>query len=402
MTKIQADVIIVGGGLVGLSQAIALAQEGMAVHVLERTSYDTQHRPEFDGRASAIAWTSATLLKNTGVWKHLETEAEPILSILVKDENSPAQVHFDAMATAGHPFGYMIENRAIRHALYLRAKECASLTIHAPAQADSIVVQDHKAVLTLESKTLEAPLLLSAEGRNSLLREQMQIETMRSTYDQTAIVCTIRHEKPHHGVAQELFLPIGPFAVLPMTENRSCLVWTESDELAPRYLALPKEEFSSEIRKRLGDGLGAFDVLGTPFSYPLTLLQAKRYIDKRFALVGDSAHGIHPIAGQGVNVGFRDVAALTELILETAKLGLDIGSQQMLERYQQWRRFDGVSMMMATDGLNRLFSNDLLPVKLVRRTGLAIVNAIPPLKKAFTEHAMGLSGELPKLLRDVA
>jgi 2-octaprenyl-6-methoxyphenol hydroxylase len=400
MTKIRADVSIIGGGLVGLSQAIALAQEGLSVHVVERTPYDMQHQAEFDGRASAVAWTSATLLKNTGVWKFLEKEAEPILAIHVQDENSPAIVHFDAMKDAQHPFGFMIENRYIRHALYQRASELPSITIHAPSEADSITVQEHKTTVVLNTKkTIEAPLLLSAEGRKSKLREQMKIDTIHSSYNQTAIVCTIKHDLPHHGIAQELFLPIGPFAILPMTQNRCCLVWTESDNTAPMYLSLSDVEFKHEIAKRLGTSLGDFTLQGKPFSYPLTLLQAKRYIDKRFALVGDSAHGIHPIAGQGVNVGFRDVAALTELILETIRLGLDIGSTTMLERYQQWRRFDGVSMMMATDGLNRLFSNNILPIKLARRTGLAVVNAIPPLKKAFTNHAMGLSGELPKLLQ---
>jgi 2-octaprenyl-6-methoxyphenol hydroxylase len=403
MTKIKADVMIVGGGLVGITQAIALAEHGMLVTVIDRVPYSEQLHTTFDGRASAIAWSSHSLLKNLGIWKFMEPEAEPIWHIRVTDENSPAIVHYDSKETYNHPFGYIVENRFLRHALEQRMRECGSLKFLAPMQMKGYHIEDTKTAVTLEnSDVVEAPLLISAEGRKSFLRGQENIETLHMTYGQTAIVVTISHEKPHGGLALECFKPIGPFAVLPMTHNRSCLVWTESETVASVYAALPEAELKQEIAARLGDYLGDFTLLNKPFIYPLTLLQAKDYISKRFALIGDSAHGIHPIAGQGVNVGFRDVAVLTERILDAAKLGLDIGSAAVLEGYQQSRRPDGVAMAIITDGLNRLFSNDMLPIKLARRTGLAAVNAMPNFKRAFTDYAMGIGRDLPKLLKDAA
>jgi 2-octaprenyl-6-methoxyphenol hydroxylase len=225
------------------------------------------------------------------------------------------------------------------------------------------------------------------------------IGTIERSYKQIAIVCTIEHELPHEGLAVQRFLPVGPFAALPMQHNRSALVWSEDEKLAPEIIKLPEEQFHAEIHKRLGDHLGAFKTIGKRFSYPLHLVLAKKYIDARFALIGDAAHAIHPIAGQGVNVGFRDVAVLYELITDAMRLGLDIGSVGILEHYQRWRRFDAFAMGGLTDGITRLFSNDITPIRLARDFGLTLVNHATPLKKLFMLHAMGLVGDLPKMMQ---
>ena len=245
----------------------------------------------------------------------------------------------------------------------------------------------------------KASLLVAADGKFSRLREECGIKTLNTSYRQTAIVCTIRHRLPHEGLALERFLPAGPFAALPMQENRSALVWTEPDDRAPAMLALDDASFAHEIRARLGDYLGDFEVIGKRFSYPLTLTLATRYTDTRFALIGDAAHAIHPIAGQGVNVGFRDVAVLAELAEDAVRLGLDIGSPMLLEHYQRWRRFDSMTMGAMTDGINRLFSNDITAIRLARDAGLSAVNRMPALKRFFMQHAMGLAGDLPRMMR---
>jgi 2-octaprenyl-6-methoxyphenol hydroxylase len=247
-----------------------------------------------------------------------------------------------------------------------------------------------------------APICVAADGRNSALRAAAGIKCVSWDYRQTGIVCTVAHERPHRGTAQERFLPAGPFAILPMTGNRSSLVWTERADLAPAILALAADEFLAELALRFGDHLGRLSVVGPRWSYPLSLHHAESYVDRRLVLVGDAAHGIHPIAGQGLNLGLRDVAALAEVLVDAGRLGLDLGQADVLERYQRWRRVDVLSLSAVTDLLNRLFSNDIAPVKLVRDLGLAAVNALPPLKRVFMRHAMGSTGTLPRLLQGVA
>jgi 2-octaprenyl-6-methoxyphenol hydroxylase len=253
-----------------------------------------------------------------------------------------------------------------------------------------------------DGATRRVRLVAAADGKDSLLRRAAQIQAVEWRYDQIGIVTTVRHQRPHAGIAIEHFLPAGPFAILPMTERRSSLVWTEAASLAPRLVALPDAEFAAELRARFGDFLGAVEPVGPRFTYPLSLMQAETYIAPRLALIGEAAHVIHPIAGQGLNVGIRDVAALAEAIVDARRLGLDIGGDSVLERYQRWRRLDAVVLAGVTDGLNRLFSNTIAPIKFARDLGLAAVNQMPPLKRLLMQHAMGVLGDRPRLARGEA
>ncbi len=403
MSKINAHVTIVGGGLVGLALGIALARENISVAVIDKGAPQRELAPEFDGRASAISRASYNLLRHIGVWPHIGDEAEPIRDIRVTDDDSAAVVHYDSESLGKEPFGFMVENRCLRQALHARARELPMLQWLAPREVADAICDEHETRVTLaDGDVIHAPLLVSAEGRGSILRERFGIRAREISYGQTAIVCAIAHEKPHHGLAQERFLGVGPFAVLPLTRQRSCLVWTESAEAAPLYLAMPDDEFCEQISARLGNYLGNFTLVGRRFSYPLKLNLARDFVRHRFALAGDAAHGIHPIAGQGVNLGYRDVAALTELVVEASGLGLDVGSEALLAHYQRWRRFDSVSMSAVTDGLNRLFSNNNTVVKMARRLGMRIVDRLPPLKRFLSRDAMGLTGDLPRLLKDAA
>jgi 2-octaprenyl-6-methoxyphenol hydroxylase len=400
----QADVIIIGGGMVGLSLAIGLAQSQVRVAVIEKDDLQTQLLPAFDGRVSAISLGSERVLQAIGAWEYMKEYAEPIRDIRVADGDSKAYVHYHYRDVSESPMGNMVENRHIRMALLKRAEEAREyLVLISRAKIASCARDSYRAEVTLENREAwRAPLLIAADGKRSKIREDAGIKVIETSYKQVAIVCTIAHELPHQGLALERFLPAGPFAALPMQHNRSALVWTETEDSAPFMLALPDEQFQEQIRKRLGDFLGDFKVVGKRFSYPLHLILALRYIDTRLALIGDAAHAIHPIAGQGVNVGFRDVAVLAELIVDAMRLGQDIGSQGLLEHYQRWRRFDAMSMGAITDFITRLFSNDIMPIRLARRTGLKLVNHAPPLKRFFMWHAMGLTGDLPKMMQEAA
>lgn len=401
MAKILAfDVIVFGGGMVGMSTALALAQDGLKVAVVEPIPAPKQLEPNFDGRVCAISLGSQRLLASIGAWQHMAAHAEPITDIRVTDGHAPLFLHYDHREVGTDPFGWIVENRTIRHGLFEAAKKYRNLIIFAPSRPLEITRDAyHARALLTSGEWLQAPLLVGAEGRQSFLRDVAGIRIHQSDYGHSAIVCTIAHSLPHHGLAQERFLPVGPFAVLPMQNNRSSLVWTERHDLAGQFAALPDAELAQEIHRRIGDGLGGIRVVGPRFTYPLSLQHAERYVDARIALVGDAAHGIHPIAGQGVNLGFRDAAALAEVIAETRKLGLDIGLESTLERYARWRRFDTLTMEVVTDGLTRLFSNNVWPLKLARQAGLAAVSTIPPLKRFFMRHAMGTVGDLPKRMQ---
>jgi 2-octaprenyl-6-methoxyphenol hydroxylase len=398
----QADaveVIINGGGLVGLSLGCALAAAGLKIVVLDRDDPSVMLDAPYDGRSSAIAWASQQALATIGVWDHLANQAQAMLDIRVSDGASPLFLHYDHRELEGEPFGYMVENRHMRQALHARAAEIPTLKLLAPAQASEIVRAENGVVVRLaDGQEIQARLLVGAEGRNSPSRIDAGIAVSGWSYHQVGIVCTVCHEQPHLGVAQERFLPSGPFAILPLVGNRSSLVWTETDELAPVMMALDDDDFLAEISKRFGDYLGTLELEGPRWSYPLSLQIADRYVDRRLVLAGDAAHGMHPIAGQGLNVGLRDVAALTEVLVDAARLGLDIGSDDVLDRYQRWRRFDNATLLAVTDVLNRLFSNDIEPLHLARDVGLAAVNKMPDLKKFFMRHARGTVGKLPKLL----
>jgi 2-octaprenyl-6-methoxyphenol hydroxylase len=393
---LPAEVLIVGGGMVGLSLACALAGAGLPVVVVDREAPDRLTHAAFDGRVSAIAHASQQMLAAIGVWDHV-AEAQPILDIRVTDGDSRLFLHYDHGELGDEPFGYMVENRVLRLALRAAAERLPALTLLAPDSVAELKreVAGVSSVLS-GGREIHARLAVAAEGRASPTREAAGIPVRGWNYHQVGIVCTVAHERPHN------FLPPGPFAILPMTGNRSSLVWTESAEMAPVIMALDDEEFVEELTRRFGDFLGALEVVGPRWSYPLSLQHADRYVDRRLALIGDAAHGMHPIAGQGLNVGLRDVAALAEIVVDAARLGIDVGDAGGLERYQRWRRFDNVLLLAVTDGLNRLFSNDIAPVRLARDLGLAAVNRMPPLKRVFMNHARGTVGDLPRLLRGEA
>ncbi|MDF2368914.1 UbiH/UbiF/VisC/COQ6 family ubiquinone biosynthesis hydroxylase [Sneathiella sp.] len=400
--SINVDVLVVGGGLNGLPFAIAVASAGLDVLVLEKEEPTHLVDTEFDGRVSAIAHASRNLLRSCDVWKHVKAK-EPMLDIRITDGPSKFFLHYDHSQLGDEPFGHMVENRHLREALYARAAEISTLTIKAPTEYTDITRENSGVTARLASgETVTTRLVVAADGRNSPIRQQAGIKTVGWSYDQMGIVCTIVHEKPHHGVAQERFLKPGPFAILPMTGNRSSLVWTEPTERAKVIMALPDADFHREMATRFGDYLGDLKVAGPRWSYPLTLHQAERYADLRLALIGDAAHGMHPIAGQGLNLGLRDVAALAEVVIDAARLGQDIGGATVLEDYQRWRRFDSIVLLAITDGLNRLFTNDIPPVRLARDLGLAAVNKMPKLKGFFMEHARGTVGKMPRLLRGEA
>jgi len=405
---LAVDVLVAGGGMAGMTMGLALAGAGLKVAIVERRPAATLLDAAFDGRTSAIAHGSAKVLEGIGVWQRLAPHAEPIHDVRIADSDlidgpSPLFLHYDRREAGTEALGFILENRAIRDGLLAQASETDCLHLLAPAEVASTERVAAGATVTLaDGRRISARLVVAADGRNSPLRHEAGIRATQFDYPQTAIVCTVAHARPHNGVAVELFLPSGPFAMLPMTGRRSNVIWSERTELARDILGLGDEDFLDELRRRFGDWLGDITVTGPRFGYPLGLVHAERYTDRRLALIGDAAHVIHPIAGQGLNLGLRDVAALAESVVDAHRLGLDIGGGGVLSRYERWRRFDNVLMAAAMDGLNRLFSNDIAPLRLARDLGLAAVNRLPPLKRLFIRHAMGVIGELPRLVRGEA
>lgn len=402
---IETDVLIVGGGLVGLPLALALDQGGLDCVVVDAVDPETAMAARFDGRVSAIAFASARMLEQLGVMARLEGQCQPINDIVVSDGRvregaSPLFLHFDHREIGDAPLGYMVENRHTRLALHDVAGGAAHVRLIAPAGVGDVAFDGAGVTAALnDGRTVRARVCIAADGRASRLRETAGIKTVGWGYDQVGIVATVEHELPHEGVAQEYFLPSGPFAILPMTGNRSSLVWTEKDSQAAAIFALDDAGFADEMRARFGDYLGACKPVGPRWSYPLSLQLARDYVRPRLALVGDAAHVVHPIAGQGLNLGLRDAAALAEVLIDAERLGLDIGAENVLERYQRWRRFDNVTLAVATDALNRLFSNDVGPVRLVRDLGLGLVNLVGPARRFFMREAGGAVGALPRLFK---
>ncbi len=396
----RVELIIVGGGLTGLSLAIACAAAGIEVAVIDREDPAATLAEPYDGRTTAIAHGSRQVLEGIGLWPLVAAESEPILEIRVADGASPLFLHYDHRDLGTAPLGFIVENRVLRRALLERARALPSLLHLAPLAVERVergaaCVLAHLA----DGSTLKGELVAACDGRRSPLRQAAGIRALAWDYPQTGIVCTVGHALAHRGVAVEHFLPAGPFAILPMTGRRSSIVWTERAALAPAILALDAAGFHAELARRFGDFLGEIEVVGPRWSYPLALLHAERYVAPRLALVGDAAHVIHPIAGQGLNLGIRDIAALAELIVDARRLGLDIGNADILARYERWRRFDNLSLAVVTDGLNRLFSNTVPPVRLLRDLGLAVVDQLPPMKRLLMRHAMGTLGDLPRLAR---
>ncbi|WP_353858194.1 UbiH/UbiF/VisC/COQ6 family ubiquinone biosynthesis hydroxylase [Azospirillum formosense] len=404
--EITTDVVVLGGGLAGLSMAAALATAGVPVVCIDRDSPDRQAADDFDIRTTAVAYASMKVLEGAGVWKHMEPDAGPILDIRVADQFSPLFVHYDHKELnwdgRNQPFGWILDNKDMRRALFARARELPGLRHLAPAQAVSIERSRAGATVKLaDGRVVKARLVVGADGRRSLARESAGIKLRTWAYDQSAIICTIRHSEPHNGVAVEHFLPNGPFAVLPMTGNRSSIVWSEKRSLVDMYLKLPEDQFIDELTRRSGGYLGDIELVTRRDAWPLSVLLAERFIAERVALIGEAAHAIHPIAGQGLNLGLRDVAALAEVIVDAHRLGLDVGSPEVLARFQRWRRFDTVLLAAVCDGLVHLFSNNIPPIKLARDVGMAVVNRLPPLKRFFMRHAMGVVGELPRMIKGV-
>ncbi|HEY5047431.1 MAG TPA: FAD-dependent monooxygenase [Rhizomicrobium sp.] len=403
----KPDVVIAGGGMVGLTLSLALAQGGLKVVVVDPVPAKTVVDERFDGRVSALAYSSVRMFEALGVWHDLEADAQPIHDILVTDAGlgrtpSPFSLHFDHREI-GRPMGAIAENRHIRRALYAAVARAKSITLRSPASLVDLEDNGQAIVAKLEDgNAIAASLAVAADGRESPMRERMGIGTIGWSYPQWGLVTTVAHERPHNGTAYEHFLPSGPFAILPMTGNRSSLVWTEREDSASAMMKLTGADFDAEVARRFGAHLGATEATGPRWCYPLRFHLARAYVRPRFAVAGDAAHGIHPIAGQGLNLGLKDVAALAEVVLDGARLGLDIGDLNLLKRYERWRRFDSFTLAAATDGLNRLFSNDIAPLRLARDVGLGIVDGIGPLRRFFMRHAGGDVGKLPRLMRGEA
>lgn len=398
--EVTADVAVVGAGMVGLVFGCAVARAGLRTVLIDRQAPEVAVAAEYDGRASAIAFATQRMLDATGLWHRMAPRAQPIEEIRVSDGASPLFLHFDHADLGDGPLGYMVENRDIRAALHAARGHLPDLTLIAPAAITGVERGAAHARIALEDgRTVRAQLVVAADGVRSPTREAAAISTIGWRYKQTGIVCTVAHSESHRAVAHERFLPAGPFAILPLTGNRSSLVWTERSDLAPAMMALDDAGFEAEVRARLGDFLGTVTVTGPRWSYPLGLQHATTYVSGRLALIGDAAHGVHPIAGQGLNMGLRDAAALAERLVDARRLGRDVGDADVLASYQRWRRFDNTVLLAVTDGLNRLFSNDVPPVRLARDLGLAAVDRSKPLNRFFMGHARGTVGTLPRLLR---
>lgn len=414
------DVIIVGGGQAGGLAALALADAGFSCAVIDALDPATMRAAPFDGRTTALAYASARVFQKLSLWPHMSPYAEPIRDILVTDGKrdssirkghvSPFHLHFDSRELGDDdPLGWIVENRLLRDVLFEKIRTTNNIKLFAPAKRLKTVYGKGAATVILETgEELTASLVVAADGRFSASRAEAGIKTNRWSYDQCGIVATVAHERSHKGVAQELFLASGPFAILPMTplkdrgrivHHRSSLVWTETKDATPAYLALEDEAFLRQIRNRFGDYLGDVSLTGPRWSYPLAFHLAQSYIAPRLALIGDAAHAIHPIAGQGFNLGVKDIAALTDTVIKTREVGLDIGHLAGLERYQQWRRFDSAMLAFGTDALNRLFSNDIGPLRLARTIGMGAVNQIGPLRKFFMRQAGADAGRLPPLMQ---
>ena len=400
---LDVDVIIVGSGMIGATLGMALGGAGIRVALIDRVSPATMVDVPFDGRASAIAYASYRALDAIGVWRHLGMEAQPILDIRVSEGDSLMFLHYDHRELGDGPLGFMLENRHLRRGLFAAISDISNISLLAPAELDSLDRTEGGVVAHLaDGLTISGRLAVAAEGRNSPVREAAGIGVQGWSYEQSGIVCTVAHERPHRGVAHERFLAAGPFAILPLTGKRASLVWTEPSAVADRLIELDELAFNEEMRERFGDFLGYVEAVGPRWCYPLSLHNAESYIGQRLVLVGDAAHGMHPIAGQGLNLGFRDVAALAEVVIDAARLGLDIGGANVLARYETWRRFDSMVLLAVTDGLNRLFSSDIGAIRAARDVGLAAVNRVPPLKRFFMRHARGTVGKLPRLLNGIA
>jgi 2-octaprenyl-6-methoxyphenol hydroxylase len=400
------DIVIAGAGTAGLTLACALADalgEGARIAVADRAQLGATSPG--DARAFALSAGSKRMLSTLGVWPAIADHAQPVTAIDITDSSlqdafRPVLVSYDNTVDGGEPATYMVEHQRLHEALLAAAASRASIVLLGGAAAESFAADEHGATVSLSDRApLRAALLVAADGGKSQLREAAGIKVVRWSYPQIGIVAIVRHEKPHQGRAVQHFLPGGPFAILPLTGNRSCITWTEEASRARAILALDDAGFLAEVETRFDYRLGTVELAGPRGSWPLDTHLARAMVANRLALVGDAAHGVHPIAGQGLNLGLRDVAALCEVIVDAARLGLDIGAPATLERYERWRRLDSALSAATFDALNRLFSNDSTVLRTVRDFGLGLVERLPALKQLFVAEAAGLTGEVPKLLR---
>jgi len=400
----RSDVIILGGGLIGLALAAALDSSGISCTVIDPVDPESWKDAKFDGRTSAVSSSSRRMLDTVGVGALFPHAGCPIRTIRVADGLQPGHLAFEAPEDDDEPLGFMHENRHLRDALRARVDAGDKIDLRWKSRAEHIERGEHGVMVRLQDGSeIRAPLLAVAEGRNSPSREEAGIRIARWQYDHAAIVSVLRHERPHEHIAWEIFYPTGPFALLPMIDDegghRSAIVWSVQKEDAPGFLALSDEQFAAEAQAAMGGFLGKVGLLAPRQSYPLGFHHAARITDRRLALVGDSAHAIHPIAGQGLNLGFRDAAALAQVLVEGARLGLDLGDRQLMDRYQRWRSLDTLMVAAATDGLTRLYG---IPGKLpsaIRRFGMALTSRVGPVKDRLMSEARGTSGDLPLLLR---
>ncbi len=401
----DSDLIIVGGGLNGPALALAAAGAGFSVTIIDALPSAVRSMPDFDGRSYALALTSQRLLQGIGVWRAVADHAQPMLEIKVTDGRAgegaaPWMMHFDHAEIEEGPMGFLVEDRHLRAAFLTAMDESDLIT---QIDAARVVAQDimpDGATVTLDNgETVSGRLLVGSDGRGSGTAKRAGIKRIGWGYDQTAVVCAVAHDKPHGGIAHQFFMPNGPLAILPLTGNRSSIVWSESTDRAAQLMKLDDDQFLEALRPAFGSFLGQLSLTGARFTYPLGLTLAQSFVADRVALIGDAAHGVHPIAGQGLNAGLRDVAALAQVLSEARARGEDIGGAQPLARYQEWRRFDTTTLALATDTFNRLFSNDNPLLRAARDMGMAAINAAPSLRRGFIREAAGLTGDLPKLMQ---
>jgi len=400
------DILVAGAGYVGLTVAVSIRQAWpeASIMVVDAAPPGAWER---DTRASAVAAAACRMLRRLGCWEEIAPEAQPINEMIITDSRTsdpvrPVFLTFEGEVGPGEPFAHMVMNRVLTGSLRRRAGELG-IDIREGVAVDSFdTANGHVTVHLSGGEALKARLLVACDGVRSRLRDMAGIRTVRWDYGQSGIVCTVAHERPHNGRAEEHFLPSGPFAILPLKGNRSSIVWTERTPDAERLVAENDLVFEQELESRFGLKLGEIRAEGPRRAWPLGLTLARDFVKPRFALAGDAAHGIHPIAGQGLNLGFKDAAALAQVVVEAARLGEDIGALDVLQRYERWRRFDTVQMGFTTDILNRMFSNDFTPLRALRDFGLGLVDRMPPLKDFFIRQASGLTGPTPRLLRGEA
>ena len=402
--KVDSDIIIVGGGLNGSLMAIAAANIGFSTIVLDSKDNEASAENRFDGRSYALALSSVRLLKNLDIFEDIIDKSQPILDIKILDGKlvqGPSQfsLHFDNNEIHDGPMGQMVEDRFIRKALFSKINKNEQIDY----KFNSKVIEHKKQVgsisVTLDNgKKLNTKLLVGADGRNSELANRADIKKSGWKYNQSALVCAIEHEADHNGVAWQYFMPSGPLAVLPMTGKRSCIVWTEQNANAKAINLFDETRYTKILAARLGNFLGKFKIIGDRHTYPLELSIADRFIDERLALIGDAAHSVHPIAGQGLNAGFKDIAVLAHIIQDAHHRGEDLGSLGVLKRYEEWRRFDSAQLAYSTDLFNKLFSNENEALCLARNIGLKLLDSIPVVKRNIIKEAAGITGELPRLM----